>query len=237
MANPHEGHRKRLRNEFISDGFGKWDDIKVLEYMLTYVIPRSDTMPMAQSLLEKYGSLRSVLGADEASLKSVRGMGEKSALFLKALDAFCNYCNHTNSGTTYYLTPERMEAYFLNLFKGRKRECLYAVYLDVNYKILHKDLMYEGSFETTEIDLNRILRNVSLFEAAGVVLAHNHPSGSVKPSGVDFTATQIVRSTLRLVGVKLCEHFIVTETQCKGFIRLIEDDETEKNIQKYTHKA
>lgn len=230
---PHEGHRQRLRDEFSENGFSKWDEIKILEYMLFYIIPRSDTNALARRLISECGSIKGVLEAPYKILQNVDGMGNSSAAFIKTLNEFVHYCNSIRTNGKVYLTHDIMDVYFQDMFKKHRRECFYVICLDARRAIIKKELISEGAFDASELDVGRVVRVAVCCEAAGVILAHNHPGGSLEPSGVDLTATQIVRNSLKLVGILLYEHIIVTDEGVKGFIDRIERLETEKNIQKY----
>lgn len=230
----HSGHRQRLRDKFSECGFTNWSEDVILEYMLFYAIPRVDTHDLAKRLIKECGTLKGVLSAPVKVLENIDGMGKGSAAFIKSLNEFVQYCNNVRTNGNVYLTPSMTESYFLELFKTHRRECIYMVCIDARRKVIAKELISEGAFDSSEIDIGRIVRIAVRNEAAGVVLAHNHPGGSMEPSGADIVATQMARNALRLVGVVLEEHIIVTDEGAKGFIDIIKNIETEKNIQKYT---
>ena len=79
----HDGHRQRLKQEFLARP-GSFPDHKLLELLLFYANPRSDTNPLAHELLEHFGSLAGVLDASPEELQKVKGMGEHGAVLLKA---------------------------------------------------------------------------------------------------------------------------------------------------------
>ncbi len=230
----HAGHRQRLRDKFSDGGFVNWSEDVILEYMLFYAIPRTDTHEIARRLLKECGTLKGVLSAPTKVLKDIDGMGGNSTAFIKSLNEFVQYYNNVRTNGKVYLTPAMTETYFSELFKTHRRECLYMVCIDARRAVISKDLISEGAFDSSEIDIGRIVRIAVRNEAAGVVLAHNHPGGSLEPSGADIISTQMVRNALRLVGVALEEHVIVTDEGARGFISVVKDIETEKNIQKYT---
>ena len=63
-ANPHEGHRKKLRDRFIREkGFENFEDHQILELLLFYANPRGDTNPIAHELLDRFDNLKNVLEA------------------------------------------------------------------------------------------------------------------------------------------------------------------------------
>ena len=76
----HEGHRKRLRQRFLKGGRRALPDYEFLELLLTYVIPRRDTKPIAKNLLRRYRSLNSVLRQPKDTLEAIEGVGEQGEL-------------------------------------------------------------------------------------------------------------------------------------------------------------
>lgn len=79
----HDGHRKRLRENFLKGGLEPFSDYNVLELILFYAIPRKNTNDTAHNLLETFGSLSGVLDASIDDLKQVDGIGENGALLIK----------------------------------------------------------------------------------------------------------------------------------------------------------
>ena len=81
---PHDGHRQRLKTEFLArpDSF---PDHKLLELLFFYANPRSDTNPLAHELIDRFGSLAGVLDAPPEELCKVKGMGKHGAVLLKTV--------------------------------------------------------------------------------------------------------------------------------------------------------
>jgi len=67
----HDGHRERLRRQFLDHGLEALRDYEVLELLLFYAIPRRDTNPIARKLLQHFGSLAAVLDASPSELQQV----------------------------------------------------------------------------------------------------------------------------------------------------------------------
>ena len=83
LKNIHSGHRERLRNKLSSHGIYELDDITFLEYLLTFVITRADTNPIAHSLLNEFGSIEEIFNANLEGLLSIKGIGVKTARFIQ----------------------------------------------------------------------------------------------------------------------------------------------------------
>ena len=83
----HNGHRERMRQEFLSGGLAHFSEPRVLELLLFYSRPRGDVNPLAHQLLETFGSLAGVLDDTPTDLAHVPGMGENTEAQLKLIPA------------------------------------------------------------------------------------------------------------------------------------------------------
>ena len=213
--NVHEGHRKRMREDFEFDGFSNWHDHKVLEYLLHRVVPQADTNEMAHELIEVCGGFAKVFHAPKEKLTDIIGVGEKTAMYIREMGEFIKYYNGMRYDANHDAFDSGMwEEYLLNLFDGVERENFYIICLDARNRILYKRLMFEGSFESMDIDITQIVRVAVKCDASYVVLSHNHPSGSAHASNVDITATQTIERALALAGIRLLDHIIVAGGKC-----------------------
>ena len=79
----HGGHRERLRQRLMTEGVDNFEPHELLEFLLYYAIPRQNVNLLAHELLNTFGNLRNVLGADPSELTQVKGMGENAALWLQ----------------------------------------------------------------------------------------------------------------------------------------------------------
>lgn len=204
-----------MREDFAKDGFASWQKHKVLEYLLYHTIPVADTNDMAHELMKKCGGFVNVFRADKKRLMEVNGIGSKTADYLMVLGEFVKYYNKVKYDTDMFvLESENCEEYLLNLFDGKIRECCFMLCLDSQNHILSCDLVCEGSFESLDVDVSKIVRIAINKEASYVVFAHNHPSGVAKPSNADIVSTKLIENALRMVGVNLMDHIIIAGREC-----------------------
>ena len=213
--NIHEGHRERMRKDFEHNGFDGWHDHKVLEYLLYRVIPQADTNEMAHKLIKECGDFNKVFHASKEKLTDIVGIGEKAARYIQELGEFINYYNGSRYDTDrFVLDSETCEGYLLHLFDGVERDNFYIICLDAKNRILYTRCMFEGSFESMDIDITQLVRVAVKCDASYVVLSHNHPSGIAHASNVDITATQTIERALSLAGIRLLDHIIVAGGKC-----------------------
>ena len=142
------------------------------------------------------------------------------------------YCRELELREKNISSPGKTMKYFKNLFRGKTREHMYMVCLDIQGNIIREKLLSEGNFETTEINIMNVVRTAVSADAAYVMLAHNHPNGALEPSIPDITVTHLVEDSLKSVGIGLKEHIIVTDKGCIG----IKEYEKSEDKERITHK-
>lgn len=213
--NVHEGHRKRMREDFKLTGFNNWHEHKVLEFFLHKCLPRVDTNEIAHDLINTFGGFANVFKAPKELLMKVDGVGETTAEYILMLGKFVRYYNRTRFDVNRdVLDSDTCEDYMLDLFDGKEREYCYMICLNARNHVLLNEQLFEGNFESVDLDISKIVRTAVNCDASYVVLAHNHPSGIAKPSNADIVSTQVVEHTLQLCGMKLLDHIIVANGKC-----------------------
>lgn len=233
--NMHDGHRKRMRERFEKSGFSDFADHEILEYMLYFVFKRSNTNELAHKLIDKCGSLVNVFSAKQSVLSGIDGVGDKTVEFITVIDEFMKeYKKRMSKLTVFDLQNIESRDFIINLFANKNYENLYLIALDSANKFLGYDLLYEGTFSEVGSNVGQMTKRIWEMNAAKVILAHNHPSGVLRPSDADIQTTHLVRSMLDMIGVKLVEHMIVAHEECMGIFEYLERDE-KKSI-KYNKK-
>ena len=207
----HAKHRERMRTRFLEHGLDNFADHEVLELLLFYAVPRGDVNPLAHRLLDEFGSLANVLEAETPDLCRVEGMGEKTAAFLHLLPPmFRRYQTSKIQGTIYDST-DKVAEYLVKYYIGRPREQLSAVLLDNQCRLIRICDIAEGSATAVKINMRKLLQCVLQYNAADVVLAHNHPRGMCSPSRADSVQTSTIREILKNIDVRLVDHIIIAE--------------------------
>jgi DNA repair protein RadC len=90
-----------------------------------------------------------------------------------------------------------------------EREAFIVLYLDAQNRLLAFVPLFYGTLTQTSVHPREVVKMAMAYNAASVLLAHNHPSGVCEPSRADEMMTQVLKSALALVDVKLLDHFIV----------------------------
>ena len=174
----HDGHRQRLKERFAQEGLDHFDDLYVLELLLYYAIARKDTNPIAHALLDHFGSLTAVFEATPEELQKVPGIGRNTAIFLSLIPQVGRYyqIKRADPGDILH-TLEQCGRYLVPYFYGREHETVFLLCLDAKCKVLGCKLVGEGSVNSANIPVRRVVEIALNTNATTVVLAHNHPSG------------------------------------------------------------
>ena len=204
----HDGHRARLKTEFLQRP-ASFPDHKVLELLLFYANPRSDTNPMAHALLERFGSLSGVLDAAPDELMKTPGVGLHTVTLLKCVKEMAGryLVSRTDSDSIIDSTVKAVAA-LRPYFFGARQEKVYVLCTDGKGRLLGIRPLSEGIMDMAPILYRQLMEAVLSLNASKVILAHNHVSGLALPSPEDKLATNGVRELLRLVHIELSDHLI-----------------------------
>jgi DNA repair protein RadC len=99
---------------------------------------------------------------------------------------------------------------FLRLKLARlEHEVFFAIFLDAQNRVIAAEEMFRGTLTQTSVYPREVVKTALRHNAAGVIFAHNHPSGMCEPSHADETLTSALKQALALVDVRVLDHFVV----------------------------
>lgn len=96
-------------------------------------------------------------------------------------------------------------------------EVFWGVFLDAQNRVITAEELFRGTLTQTSVYPREIVKKALAHNAAGIILAHNHPSGVAEPSLQDQALTRALTESLALVDVKVLDHFIVAPGACLSF--------------------
>ncbi|NLV57442.1 MAG: DNA repair protein RadC [Clostridiales bacterium] len=229
----HEGHRQRMRDRFLKQGLEGFAPHEVLELMLFYAIPQKNVNPLAHDLLEKFGSLHSVLEAEPRRLCQVKGIGEYAAAFLSLFAPVARYAQMEKAGERVTLaTRQKAEDYCVKLLEGERREVFYAICLNGQMQVLYSAMIARGSLTNVPAYPRLVVEAALLHNAHSVMLCHNHPGGSLIPSQEDVEVTRRLGAVLQGMDITLIDHMIVADGKALSMVasRLIRQESSPEGL-------
>lgn len=209
----HEGHRDRMKREFLQGGLRHFSEPRVLELLLFYSRLQGDVNPLAHRLLEAFGSLSGVLDASprRPGQGPRRGGEHRGPPEISPLPLPPRYLASRTSADVIISDSASLRTLFLPYFFGARNEMSFLACFDGKLKLLGVRLLSEGSPSANEISLRKIATEALALGATAVVLAHNHPSGIATPSQEDIFITHYIRDALQPLGITLYDHVIMTD--------------------------
>ena len=207
-----KGHRQRVKDRFRKEGLDNFEESHALELLLFYAIPRRDTKPIARRLLDKFGSVSSVLDAPLHTLQQVEGIGPGAATFLKLVhETGRYYMKNRDQDVTILDDLNKCGNYLVSFFYGRRTESVWVLCLDAKCKLLACQQVAEGGNDCVSISPRSVMEAALAVNASSVILAHNHPGGFAKPSDADVMTTRYLGKLLSSMGLSLVDHIVVAE--------------------------
>lgn len=205
-----EGHRARLRDRFLARGLDGFSDAEILELLLSFGTPRTDCKEPARQLLEKYGGFAKVLEAPMASLQEVRGIGPKNGFAIHFIHAVAGYyLKERLHGKRYLHSSREVADYLIHSMRGLKKEVFTVIFLDSSHAIIDSERVAEGTLNVNTVYPREIIKRALEFHAAALIIAHNHPSGSLQPSAQDIKLTKTLALLCRYMQLQLLDHLII----------------------------
>ncbi len=208
------GHRQRLKEKLLKDKHAM-PDYEKLELLLTYVIPRKDTKPLAKELLHRFGTIRGCFCAKKSELESVPGVGESVITFFtlqhEIISAYLN-SQYQEKMTVRDLKEFATFAYS-KLVTSEKEE-FWIAYLDSQNRLIQFEALVLGTLTNISIESRDLVELALKKKASGLILCHNHPGGNQNVSKYDLETTHKLKELLEMLGVRLIEHLIITEKGC-----------------------
>lgn len=206
----HEGHRERMRTAVENDpDLMSFSDFQTLELVLSYLIPRKDTNPIAHALINEFGSLYNVFQAPRQSLYNIRGMTNTAASFISTFYSIMrkSESSRQKKKDRLAMVQDVVEMMAPN-FIGREEERIYCITLDINDVIKRISFVSDGFIDTVNLNYNRILSIATQYAAKKIIVAHNHPSGNLDPSPEDDSITRTLFVLLANSNIILSDHII-----------------------------
>ena len=208
---PHyHGHRRRLRARFDEAGGDTLPDYELLELLLYQALPRGDVKPLAKRLIDRFGGLGGVLGAEREALRSVAGAGEAVAHTLKLAEALgVRALRETVKGRPVIGTWEAVIDYCSARLAHLPTEHFRVLFLDSRNALIKDEEQQQGTVDHVVLYPREVVKRALELGASAVILVHNHPSGDPSPSHADVQLTREIARAGAPLGVSVHDHLVI----------------------------
>ena len=178
--------------------------------ILYYTDRRKNTNVDAHKLLDEYGSLSMLFEADALDIKRRCDVNEATAVFFGlACEILRRYDSERWKPRMLMDSSDIAGEYCKYLLSSEKRECFYAICLDAKSRLISPVLISMGTVNETHVYIRSIVEAAVKFNASSIIVAHNHPGGSLVPSSEDVSTTANIVKAMNMIDVYVADHIIV----------------------------
>lgn len=204
----------RPREKLLSRGPGALSDAELLALLLRTGIEGKNVVSLSQEIMDSCGGISGLLHADTKTLKSIKGLGPAKQAELQAvLELARRALAQQMRQKPIFDTPATLMDFVRLQIGSKPYESFMVMFIDATHKLIAFEEMFRGTLSTTSVYPREVALRALHHHAAGVVLAHNHPSGTVLPSHQDMSLTSKLKAALGLLDILVLDHVIVSQTQ------------------------
>ncbi len=213
----------RPREKLLARGPAALADAELLAILLRTGMAGKGVLQLAEELLSPpatctttgrvtggFGGIAGLLHTSSDDLKRTKGLGPaKRAELVAVMELARRALAQQLRAREVFDSPNAVKNYVQMHLAHKGHEVFAVLFLDSQHRLLALEEMFRGTLTQTSVYPREVVLRALHHHAAAVVLAHNHPSGSVQPSRADEALTQTLKSTLALVDVRVLDHIIV----------------------------
>lgn len=209
----------RPREKFLQKGKGSLSDSELLAIIMGSGNKGESAVELARKILVSVNNnwhQLSLLSVKD--LMKFKGIGEVKAISIasaleigrrRAGQEIQEKTNVGNSKDAYLILKSQLS--------DLRTEEFWAIFLNNNNKVIHISQLTQGGISQSIVDVRVLFKTALDYFSTGIIIAHNHPSGSLKPSREDINITQKIKEAGKTLSIQLLDHLIITQDSYFSF--------------------
>ncbi len=209
---------ERPRERLLARGAAALSDAELLAIFLRTGMPGKSAVDMARELIIEFKSLTQLFAASHADFCAFPGLGDAKYAQLQAvLEMARRALTEQMREADALNSPTAVRNYLRLALAGKAHEVFCGVFLDSQNRVLAVEELFRGTLAQASVYPREVVKRALAHNAAGLILAHNHPSGVAEPSRADENLTASLKTALALVDVRVLDHFIIGHDALTSF--------------------
>lgn len=209
---------ERPREKLLNLGPGSLSDAELLAIFLRTGSKGVSAVDLARQLLNTFGSLRGLIGAQQHDFCLINGVGQAKFVQLQAIvELTQRYFAERLEHQTVFNTAQQTKDYLIAKLRDEPHEVFAMLLLDSQHQLLKFRPMFYGTIDSASVYPRVLVKQALVDNAAAVILAHNHPSGIAEPSQADRQITARIVSAMGLLDIKVLDHLVIGDGVAVSF--------------------
>ena len=201
---------ERPREKLLQKGAAALSDAELLAIFLRVGLPGKSAVDLARELVAHFGTLQRLFSAQPQELYAIKGIGEAKYVQLQAvLEMARRALEEELQHVDVMSSPSAVRRYLQSWLRNRSYEVFVGIFLDTRNQVITTEELFRGTLNQTSVYPREVARRALQLNAAALIVAHNHPSGSAQASAADELLTRQLKAALALLDVALLDHLIV----------------------------
>jgi DNA repair protein RadC len=215
---------EKPREKLLLLGPGNLTHAELMAILLGVGTRKEEVMAMANRILREYGERAIVNEKNPQRLADSLQIPLTKACQIVASFELGRRSYQNKAGKPLFVRTARQAYEHLKSMNDLQKEQLRGLYLNSRYQVIHEEIISVGSMTANIVHPREVFQPALEYGAVAIIVAHNHPSGSLEPSKDDVQATDQLVAAGKVLGIDLLDHLIIANNT---FIRLIARNEHE----------
>jgi DNA repair protein RadC len=206
------------REKLLQFGVEALSDAELLAIFLRTGTRNLPVLDLSQKLLNEFGSFYHLINSSHDEFCKKQGLGTAKYTQLKAVVELSHrYLKVKMTNENYLTSPMLTHHYLSNRLMNKDREIFMVIFLDNQHHVINSEEMFVGTYNCVEVHPREVARRALQYNAAALILAHNHPSGLAEPSEADRILTKKIEQVCELIDVRIVDHLVIGKGQYVSF--------------------
>ena len=209
---------ERPREKLLARGPEALSDAELLAIFLRTGVSGKTAVDLARELLGRFGGLRQLLAVEQDTFCATAGLGPAKYAQLQAvLEMGRRHLGERLQRGIALSSPLDTRRYLEACLRDRPHEVFCCVFLDNRHRVLAFEELFRGTLNGATVYPREVVKRALAYNAAAVILVHNHPSGVAEPSQADRSLTTRLKEALGLVDVRVLDHLVIGDGETVSF--------------------
>jgi len=203
---------ERPREKLLQRGADALTDAELLAIFLRTGTKGLSAIDLAYKILNEFSSLRNIFNANLDEFTKIKGVGPAKYVQLQAvLEMSSRHLKETIEKQSAITSPHDTRQFLKSQLRDRSYEVFAAIFLDNRHQVIKFEELFRGTIDGASVYPREVVKKALKYNAAAMIVAHNHPSGIAEPSHADEQITQRLNKALALVDIRLLDHLVIGE--------------------------